>query len=115
MEDAKERSCPKGIVVNLSLTSDTVLKTMNDACANLVKRGMMVVAAAGNFNRDASNESPASEPLVCTVGGTSSDDNRFGLSNYGPLVDIHAPAFDVVSTTVGGGSVSNSQYFNNIH
>lgn len=104
--DVKERGCANGVTVNLSLTADTVLQSMNDACAKLVKQGMHVAVAAGNMNRDASQDSPASEPSVCTVAGSAEGDGRFGVSNHGKLVDINAPAMQVVSTMPGGGNVS---------
>lgn len=79
---------------------------MNDAVAALVKRGYFVAAAAGNFNRDAGQESPASEPSICTVGGTQSNDGRYSGSNHGKFIDISAPAVQVTSTMPGGGTVS---------
>lgn len=68
-EDAPTRNC-KGVVVNLSLTADNYHQVMNDACANLVKKGYMVATASGNSNRDAGKDSPGSEPLVCNAAAT---------------------------------------------
>lgn len=106
--DAANRSCPKGVVVNLSLTADSRLQSMNDAVANLVRKGIFVSVAAGNAFRDASNESPASEPSICTVGATESNDSKASYSNYGSIVDIQAPGSGVNSLAPGGGTAQMS-------
>ena len=54
--------------------------------------------AAGNDGEDASNSSPASEPTACTVGAIDSSRTEASFSNYGSVVDIFAPGFDVLST-----------------
>lgn len=116
-QDAANRDCPNGVVVNMSLGSP-FSQASNDAVAGLVKKGFFVSVAAGNGERDcktcawypvdASRASPASEPSVCTVGSVDKYDTVAYRSNYGPLVDIHAPGVDVTSLKVGGGTVSMS-------
>lgn len=88
--DKDKRNCPKGVLSNLSLESDKD-QAVNDAVAKLAKAGAFVGVASGYKNIDASQRSPASEPSVCTIGGTAIDDTRYFHSDYGPLVDIHAP------------------------
>ena len=70
---------------------------MNDAVANAVRDGITMVVAAGNNNRDASEYSPASEPLAITVGAVSMLDSRSSFSNFGPLLDIFAPGQIITS------------------
>ncbi|RDA87831.1 hypothetical protein CP532_3001 [Ophiocordyceps camponoti-leonardi (nom. inval.)] len=103
--DMNRRRCPKGVVANMSLGGQ-FSEAINQAAAALVRSGVFVAVAAGNENQDASYVSPASEPSVCTVGGTSSDDSRYTMSNWGASVDILAPAVQVLSTRAGGGSVA---------
>ena len=103
--DSRNRNCPNGIVVNMSL-GGPYSQAVNDAANGLVRSGYFVAVAAGNSNRDASNFSPASTASVCTVGGTARDDTRYSGSNYGRYVDINGPAVNVVSTVPGGGTVS---------
>lgn len=79
---------------------------MNDACANLVKKGIHVSVAAGNAQRDASKESPASEPTVCTVGASDSNDSIASFSNFGSLIDVFAPGVNIQSTKPNGSQVS---------
>ena len=65
--------------------------------------GVVTVAAAGNYKKDACNYSPASAPEAITVGGTSSQDGLYWYTstgtNYGSCVDIMAPAVSVRSAS----------------
>jgi len=99
--DARRRQCPKGVVVNMSLGGG-YSQAENQAAARLVRAGFFVAVAAGNDNKDARNFSPASEPSVCTVGGTDKFDNRYTQSNRGPALDINGPGVDVLSTLPNG-------------
>lgn len=103
--DKDKRNCPKGVLSNFSLGSDKD-QAVNDAVAKLAKAGVFVGVASGNKNIDASKRSPASEPSVCTIGGTAIDDTRYVHSDFGPLVDIHAPGVKIKSLAPGGGTVS---------
>ncbi|KAF4595781.1 subtilisin-like protease Pr1A [Ophiocordyceps camponoti-floridani] len=105
--DKNQRRCPKGVVANMSLGGQ-YSEAVNQAAAALVRSGVFVGVAAGNENQDAAYVSPASEPSVCTVGGTAEDDSRYSMSNWGAPVDILAPAVQVLSTRAGGGSVAMS-------
>lgn len=99
--DAPHRNCPNGIVVNVSASIAERNDALNMAVRRLVERGYFVAVAAGNEGHDARFNSPASEPSICTVGGYMYQD-----SNNGPLIDIQAPAVNVLSTVPGGGTVS---------
>ena len=68
--------------------------------------GIIVVAAAGNDNVDASTFFPASCDGVVTVGATGPTGARAPYSNYGTTVDLMAPGGDTSQTlTVGTSSV----------
>ncbi|GJN72327.1 hypothetical protein PCL_04088 [Purpureocillium lilacinum] len=101
--DARQRNCPNGVVVNMSL-GGSYSQALNDAADALTQEGFFVAVAAGNDNIDASNVSPASAQYVCTVGGTAKNDYRYSGSNYGSVVNILGPAVDVYSTLPGGGA-----------
>jgi subtilisin family serine protease len=77
---------------------------VNTAAANAVTAGVFMAVAAGNDGKDASGYSPASEPTVYTVGATDSTDKVASFSNYGTLVDIHAPGVSILSTWLAGGT-----------
>lgn len=85
------------------------LYSHNDAAADFVNQGFFISVAPGNEAVDAvdaSTRSPASESSVCNLGGTNQDDSFFKRSNYGTAVDILAPAEKVLSTLLGGKTVS---------
>ncbi|KHN96324.1 Subtilisin-like serine protease PR1A [Metarhizium album ARSEF 1941] len=100
-QDSKTRDCPNGHFASMSLGGG-YSASVNKGAAGLVSSGVFLAVAAGNDNRDAKNTSPASEPTVCTVGATASDDNRSTFSNYGKVVDIFAPGTGILSTWIGG-------------
>jgi subtilisin family serine protease len=99
--DAPKRSCPKGVVANMSLGGG-YSASINQAAAALVNAGIFLAVAAGNDNANAGNYSPASESSVCTVGATDSSDRKASYSNYGSVVDIQAPGSNILSTWIGG-------------
>ncbi|KAK2593321.1 hypothetical protein QQS21_008964 [Conoideocrella luteorostrata] len=113
IEDSKTRSCPNGVIVSMSFGGSRSSAT-NDAAKALVDAGFFVAVAAGNglpllgIPIDAASQSPASEPSVCTIGATQKDDKVASFSNFGSVVDLHAPGVDVVSLKPGGGTTSLS-------
>ncbi|KAG5982077.1 hypothetical protein E4U55_002312 [Claviceps digitariae] len=100
-KEAKNQSCPKGIVVNMSLGGEKS-SAVNLAAAGITNAGLFLAVAAGNDGDDASYFSPASEPSACTVGATTNSDALAPYSNVGPVVDILAPGTDILSTWIGG-------------
>lgn len=107
-QDSRQRHCPKGALANMSL-GGSYSRSLNEAAANLVNAGVFLGVAAGNENSDAADMSPASEPSVCTVGGSAVDDTRYKNSNWGAVVDIVAPAVAVQSLAPGGGTVRHGR------
>ncbi|KAH7396922.1 subtilisin-like protease [Phaeosphaeria sp. MPI-PUGE-AT-0046c] len=105
--DAKTRNCPNGAVGSMSL-GGTKSTAVNSAAANAVSAGVFFAVAAGNEATDASGSSPASESTVYTVGATDSSDKVASFSNYGSVVDIHAPGVAILSTWLNGGTNSIS-------
>ncbi|KAI7771620.1 hypothetical protein ACKAV7_005544 [Fusarium commune] len=102
VEDAATRKCPKGIVVNMSI-SVASSPAINAAARYIVKSGHFLAVAAGNDDTDASHVSPSNEPMACTVGATAQNDTRASFSNYGVSVDVFAPGVDIKSTWIKGG------------
>ncbi|KAI0097066.1 subtilisin-like protein [Daldinia grandis] len=102
-KDAAGQSCPKGVVVNMSLGGSSS-SAVNEAAASIVDAGLFLAVAAGNEATDASSSSPASEKTACTVGATTKDDELAEYSNFGSLVDILAPGTDIESTWIGGAT-----------
>ncbi|KAI1905608.1 hypothetical protein LOZ39_004249 [Ophidiomyces ophidiicola] len=100
VKHAKERRLIGKAVMNLSLTGDTAT-ALNAAAENAVKAGLFLGVAAGNANRDAINESPASVKSVCTAAASSIDDTKASFSNFGSLIDVYAPGNRILSTLPG--------------
>jgi subtilisin family serine protease len=90
-------------IVNLSLggtlsaSQAAAFQPTFDAAYNA---GVLVVAAAGNNNR---NEPfyPASFNHVISVAATTNADGKASFSNYGPNVDLSAPGVGIMSTYPG--------------
>jgi subtilisin family serine protease len=90
-------------IVNLSLggtlsaSQAAAFQPTFDAAYNA---GVLVVAAAGNNNR---NEAfyPASFNHVVSVAATTNSDAKASFSNYGPNVDLSAPGVSIMSTYPG--------------
>uniref|UniRef100_A0A2N9DMR1 Serine protease n=1 Tax=Fusarium oxysporum TaxID=5507 RepID=A0A2N9DMR1_FUSOX len=106
LKDAPKRDCPKGVVVSMSF-GEIPSQGIDDAAKALVEAGFFAAVAAGNGDEkgrplDASSNSPAREPSVCTIGATTKDDTVATFSNFGKVVDLYAPGVAVLSTWPGG-------------
>lgn len=79
-------------VANLSLGgSGSCSTTMQNAIDTARSNGMVVVVAAGNSSRNASNATPANCSGVVVVAALGRSGGRASYSNYGSIVDIAAP------------------------
>ena len=94
-------------VANMSLGGG-LSSALNAAVAGAVNKGVTMVVAAGNSNRNACNYSPASEPSAITVGASTSSDARASYSNYGTCLDIFAPGSSITSAWIGSNDASNT-------
>ena len=97
-------------VINTSLGGDEPDRRLEDAVAAAADAGVLVVASAGNDNRniDTTPNYPASVPAsnVLAVASTDPDSGRSisGYSNYGRLtVQVAAPGADILSAAKDGG------------
>ncbi|KAI8287840.1 hypothetical protein K4K60_011936 [Colletotrichum sp. SAR11_57] len=70
-----------------------------------VEQGVHVVVCAGNDNQDARKEVPAGLPYAITVGGITENWRWWRHSNYGPEVDVSAPAENVMTTGLKGATM----------
>jgi subtilisin family serine protease len=109
------RNAVKPAVANMSLGGSTS-KTLNDAVKKSIAAGITYAVAAGNDDRDACKQSPASQPDAITVAATDSADARASFSNFGACVDLFAPGVRIASlsaksdtgtTTMSGTSMAS--------
>ena len=87
-------------VANLSLAGSTN-RAAEAAVRNSIRAGVTYVVAAGNWNADAANYSPAGVAEAITVGATNRSDSRGDFSNYGPVLDLFAPGVSITSAWIG--------------
>jgi thermitase len=87
-------------IINLSL-GGTYSSTIADAIAYATRKGVLVVAAAGN-NGNSSAFYPAADPGVLGVAATQPDDQLYSWSNYGAWVPVAAPGCDLTTTRNAG-------------
>lgn len=82
-------------VINLSLGGGGSCTTAWQSAINdVVAKGVVVVAAAGNSNVNTANATPANCNGVIAVGATLRNGKRASYSNYGATVKVSAPGGD---------------------
>lgn len=89
-------------VINMSFGAQMDSQAFRDACDAAFKAGIVLVAAAGNFNQPVV-DNPAGFDSVIAVSATAQDDSKAPFSNYGAKVELAAPGVAVMSTVPGGG------------
>ncbi|SFA50543.1 S-layer homology domain-containing protein [Anoxybacillus pushchinoensis] len=89
-------------VINLSLAGQGETEVLRSIIAEAVKRGVHVVAAAGNSHMATTNVYPASYPGVITVAAINRQQAPLSISNYGWEVDVSAPGDFLWSTYISG-------------
>jgi serine protease len=94
-------------VINMSLGGggDTLL--LREAIAYADRKGVVIVAAAGNENMNAASF-PARYPQVIAVAALDASGQRAPYSNYGAGVDIAAPGGAIAQGNVQGGILQNT-------
>lgn len=84
-------------VINMSLGSYYYSKALDQAVQKAHKKGIVIVAAAGNEGtRNAYY--PAALANVISVGAVAGNDSSAVFSNRGPSIDVTAPGTDIYSS-----------------
>ncbi|WP_051276133.1 S8 family peptidase [Desulfovirgula thermocuniculi] len=89
-------------VINLSFGSNTGSKALHEAIRQVVRKGAVVVAAAGNDGTNHSVDYPAAYPEVIAVGATDEKDGLAPFSSQGKEIKLVAPGTNILSTKSGG-------------
>lgn len=97
---ATGRSSHAPMVANMSLGGGAST-SLDNAVKNSISAGVTYCIAAGNSNADASNYSPARVATAITVGAVDANSNKASFSNFGSVIDIHAPGVNIPSTYKG--------------
>ncbi|WP_192879367.1 S8 family serine peptidase [Microbulbifer sp. A4B17] len=93
-------------VINMSLGGSGYSQTQQDAISAAREAGVIIVAAAGNSEEDASDYSPAGLDGVVTVAATREGGGAAWYTNYGSVVDLTAPGGETGEYVVDGGVLS---------
>lgn len=83
-------------VINLSMESDQLTRTVQLAIDYAYKKGALIVVASGNQGIDTATRS-ASFDHVLPVAALDTNDKRAAFSNWGKHVKIAAPGVDILS------------------
>ena len=89
-------------VVNMSFTGPET-SLVHDMIASLRRKGLVLVAAAGNDGPRAPAAYPAAYPEVIAVTATDADDKLLNVANHGGYVAVAAPGVDIFVAAPGGG------------
>jgi thermitase len=84
-------------VINMSLGSTSGSRTLRDAVDYAWGKGVLLVAAAGNYSTKAPFY-PAYYDHVIAVAATNDKDAKPKFSDYGTWVDVAAPGVNILST-----------------
>jgi len=80
--------------------------TMSLALTAASKKGVVLIAAAGNSNMNSKTQAyPAGHPDVLAVSATDHNDSKAYFSNFGSWVDVAAPGVDIVSLRAFGSDM----------
>jgi subtilisin family serine protease len=82
-------------VINMSLGGPGFSPAMHEAVRAARAAGAIIVAAAGNDDVDAANDSPAGFPEVVSVSAVDLARRKAPYSNFGAVVDVAAPGGDL--------------------
>jgi subtilisin family serine protease len=89
-------------IVNLSVGGPHESKMEQAALDYARRKGVLVVAAAGNSGVELKDFGPGGHDSVLTVGATHVDDRAAAFSNFGDKVDLVAPGVEVLSLRARG-------------
>jgi subtilisin family serine protease len=89
-------------IVNMSFAGPPDPR-MRDALTRATRKGMILIAAAGNAGAKSPPLYPAADPNVIAVTATDIDDGLYSGANRGPHIAIAAPGVDVLVPAPDGG------------
>lgn len=102
----------KADIIHMSLGTDQPSPELERAVKEADRKGILMVAAAGNAGTPAEGEStveyPAAYEEVLAVGATDTENNYAAWSSGGPETDLAAPGDRILSAGVFGGIVVES-------
>ncbi|KAH8878761.1 serine protease [Thozetella sp. PMI_491] len=107
LTDSKTRSCPNGILANLSWRSAAYTDSINNSTANLINAGIFVTTSGGGVY-----PMPFGSPWtadLCWVGAIDDQDAWNTYGGYGSIMSIFAPGDNVTSAWIGSTTATSAQ------
>ncbi|HYV00272.1 MAG TPA: S8 family serine peptidase [Pyrinomonadaceae bacterium] len=95
-------------VANISLRFPAT-QAIDDAVRGSLNAGVSYAIAAGNDNLNAASFSPQRVGEALIVGASDSSDQKTSFSNFGSIVDLFAPGYNILSAT--NASNTSIQFF----
>ncbi len=89
-------------IINLSIGTDADSKILREAIDYAIKKGAVVIAAAGNDGEEKTLLPAGYQDVIC-VGAIDGSKNHAPFSNYGDKIDVVAPGVAVYTTAPEGG------------
>lgn len=101
------RNAKKPAVANMSL-GGAANQALDDAVRRSIASGVTYGVAAGSSASDAGNFSPARVKEAITTAATNINDCVHTASNYGPLIDLHAPGVNITGIWNSSDTATNT-------
>jgi len=98
----------KPAVVNMSIGSNSISATVDNAVRASIASGLTWTLAAGNDSADACTTSPSDVTEGIVVGASDAADHAAYFSNFGQCVDLFAPGVDITSAGITSDTVTAS-------
>lgn len=96
-------------VLNLSFGDYVYSYLLRDVIRFAYSKNIVIVTSAGNDASDVLHY-PSAFDEVISVGASDSEDRRASFSAYGETVDIYAPGYQILSTSIVGKGSSEFNY-----
>lgn len=96
-------------VINMSLGGPMASEVIHKACKYASKKGVIIVAAAGNDSGAVGY--PAAYPEVIAVSATDQNNKIANFSSRGPEIAIGAPGVGIIQNTICDGGANNCEDF----
>ena len=96
-------------IINMSLGGFGVSSTLEEVIEYAKMLGTLTVVAAGNYNENIENTTPANVAAAITVSAIDPNDQKAEFSNYGEGIDVAAPGVSILSTISATRNLDESQ------
>lgn len=97
-----EEDAPDIINMSFGIRMNSKTPILTDLMNQIINKGIIAVAAAGNDNVTVEKFFPANVEDVISVSASDVNNKKCSFSNYGDKIDLAAPGYQVYTSTIGG-------------